>query len=118
MGCVWSSLTARGAGGIPTESALEKECKIRGVRDCYIYRAVMYASADVAVAVLTQVGVVCRRSTHSSPIRLFLEKHGDDLLDLCVQKRSVSSLDKVRTAAVLGESATAVTERFSGLNRC
>ncbi len=91
-------------GGIPHELALEKEIRLRGVRDSYIYRAVMYASADVAVHVLGVLVPVVQRSSMSAIIRQFFYTNGEDLLDMCVIKRTPNDLLAVLQALLAIEA--------------
>jgi hypothetical protein len=74
-------------GGIPHDLALAKEICMRGVRDTYIYRAVLYASQDVAVHLLNVLVPVVQRSSMTSSIRQFFYENAEDLLDMCVIKR-------------------------------
>ena len=60
---------------------------MRGVRDTYIYRAVLYASQDVAVHLLNVLVPVVQRSSMASSIRQFFYENAEDLLDMCVIKR-------------------------------
>ena len=91
-------------GGIPHDLALEKEIRMRGVRDTYIYRAVMYASADIAVHVLGVLVPVVKRASMSAKIREFFYSHGEDLLEMCVIKRSPDDLLSVLRALLAIEA--------------
>ena len=85
------SLTAMD-GGIPDEVALNKEIQMRGVRDTYIYKAVVHASSEVAVHILEVMEPVLKRASMSAPIRHFFYRHGDHLLESCINRRKPNHL--------------------------
>jgi hypothetical protein len=91
-------------GGIPHDLALEKEIRMRGVRDTYIFRAVMHASSEVAVHILSIMTPVLKRASMSAPIRHFFYEHGEDLLEICIVKRKPNHLIPVLQALLAIEA--------------
>lgn len=91
-------LVMRGAGsgpfgfGLPPLWVLERECRRVGLGGCFVYRAVCYASAAVALRVLQALGQLARHCAPGVGYRLFFERHGERLLLACVQHRDWRSL--------------------------
>ena len=97
-------LVMRGAGsgpfgfGLPPLWVLERECRRVGLGGCFVYRAVCYASAAVALRVLQALGQLARHCAPGVGYRLFFERHGERLLLACVQHRDWRSLPPVMQA--------------------
>ena len=69
-----SSLTGKqassGLDGLPTEAVFSRECRILGVTDCFIFRAVSTCTPAVAVEVLSILGNVVKRPNGCDPKEL------------------------------------------------
>ena len=78
--------------GLPTFETFSRECKRCGDDECFIFRAVAYASVDVAVQILNYLNPVVRQCLPGHGYRGFFESRGERLLITCIEKRNSHSI--------------------------
>uniref|UniRef100_A0A7S1DH39 Uncharacterized protein n=2 Tax=Hemiselmis andersenii TaxID=464988 RepID=A0A7S1DH39_HEMAN len=79
-------------GGLPTEKVWTRECARHGHREGFIFRLAEKASVPVAVHILGLLGPMCKRLSSTSPLRAFIQTHGESLLLLSVESRKRDSI--------------------------
>jgi hypothetical protein len=80
------------SGGLPTYETFLRECKYCGSDDCYIFRAISYASTGLALLILNTLSPVVKRSLPGHGYRKFFENQGESLLLACITRRTWKSV--------------------------